>query len=89
MNVILAALTLSVWVGAVMVLVCEDRTDRFLWISVVLALAGAFSSILPLVISLKAAFVTNGILLTLFIVAMETLSEMYRRTVAVAKFRTE
>jgi hypothetical protein len=44
-------LLLAVWVGAIAVLISVDRTEKFLWIPVLLALAGVFSSMLPLAIS--------------------------------------
>lgn len=69
----LVILILAIWVGAIVVLVNVDRADRFLWIPTLLALAGIFSSILPLTIAPYAAIVASGTVLILFIVSMAAL----------------
>lgn len=70
---VLVVLILAVWVGAIVVLVNVDRAERFLWIPTSLALAGVFSSILPLTILPCAAVITSGIILVLFIVSIAVL----------------
>jgi hypothetical protein len=75
-------LLLAVWVGAIAVLVYADRADKFLWIPVLLALAGVFSSMLPLAISPNVAAVTNGALLILFIVSFGGLKKNRRSSIA-------
>lgn len=78
----LAVLLLAVWVGAIAVLVNAERTDKFLWLLVLLAVAGVFSSILPLAITLEIAVVANGATLILFIVLLEILNPKHRLTFA-------
>ena len=69
----LVLLILAIWVGAIVVLINADRADQFLWIPTLLALAGLFSSILPLTITPYTAIVASGIILILFIVSMVVL----------------
>ncbi|HEY5163618.1 MAG TPA: hypothetical protein VII81_11475 [Terriglobales bacterium] len=69
----LVVLILAVWVGAIAVLVNVDRADKYLWIPVLFALFGIFSSILPLAIAPNVAVVTNGSILILFIVSLAVL----------------
>jgi len=82
MSETLAVLLLAVWVGAITVLVKVDRADKFLWIPVLLAVAGMFSSILPLAIPFNIAVVANGATLILFIVSLEVLNPQHRLTIA-------
>lgn len=82
----LVVLTLCVWVGAVAVLVNADRADRFLWVPVLLAVAGVFSSVLPLAISPKLAVVANGAILILFIVSLGVLNTQ-RQIIAATRHR--
>jgi hypothetical protein len=88
MSEILAVLLLAVWVGAITVLLNVDRADKLLWIPVLLAVTGVFSSILPLVIPFNAAVIANGATLILFIVALEVLNPQYRLTIARIRHRT-
>jgi hypothetical protein len=83
----LAVLLLAVWVGAIAILVNAERTDKFLWILVLLAVAGVFSSILPLAITLEVAVVANGATLILFIVLLEILNPKHRLTFARIRHR--
>jgi hypothetical protein len=83
----LAVLLLAVWVGAIAILVNAERTDKFLWILVLLAVAGVFSSILPLAITLEVAVVANGATLILFIVLLEILNPKRRLTFARIRHR--
>lgn len=82
----LIVLLLAVWVGAIVVLIRTDRAEQFLWIPVLLALAGVFSSILPVAISPNAAAVTNGAILTLFIVSLAALGEKRRPSIARVRY---
>jgi len=83
----LAVLLLAVWVGAIAILVNAERTDKFLWILVLLAVAGVFSSILPLAITPEIAVVANGATLILFIVLLEILNPIHRLTFARIRHR--
>ena len=83
----LAVLLLAVWVGAIAVLVNAERTDKFLWLLVLLAVAGVFSSILPLAITPEVAVVANGATLILFIVLLEILNPKHRLTFARIRHR--
>jgi hypothetical protein len=83
-----AVLLLAVWVGAIVVLVNVDRADKFLWVPVLLAVAGMFSSILPLAIPFNIAVVANGATLILFIVSLEVLNPQHRLTIARVRHRT-
>lgn len=84
---VLMLLLLAVWAGAIAVLVCVDRAEKFLWIPILLALAGVFSSMLPVAISPNAAAVTNGTLLTLFIVSFGALEKNRRPSIALLRRR--
>ena len=83
----LAVLLLAVWVGAIAVLVNAERADKFLWLLVLLAVAGVFSSILPLAITPEIAVVANGATLILFIVLLEILNPIHRLTFARIRHR--
>jgi hypothetical protein len=83
----LAVLLLAVWVGAIAVLVNAERADKFLWLLVLLAVAGVFSSILPLAITPEVAVVANGATLILFIVLLEILNPKHRLTFARIRHR--
>lgn len=67
----LVLMLLAMWVGAIAVLVCVDLAERFLWIPVLLALTGVFTSILPLVISSNIAPVANLATLILFVLSLQ------------------
>lgn len=83
----LVVLLLAVWVGAVVVFVNVDRADRFLWIPILLAVAGVFSSILPFAVSFNIALVANGAALILFIVSLEVLKPKYGLAIAPIRHR--
>ncbi|MGA2989923.1 MAG: hypothetical protein ABSD88_05555, partial [Candidatus Korobacteraceae bacterium] len=83
----LVVLLLAVWVGAVAVLVNVGRDDRFLWIPILLAVAGVFSSILPFAVSFNVAVVANGATLIMFFVALEVLNPKHRLTFARIRHR--
>jgi len=81
-------LILAVWVGAIAVLAYLERADKFLWIPVLLAVAGVFSSILPFATSRNLAVITNGVILILFIVSLELLKTKRRISVPVLRRRS-
>jgi hypothetical protein len=83
----LVVLLVAVWFGAIAVLVYVDRADKFLWIPVLCAMAGVFSSILPLTISPNVAVVANGAILILFIVSLEVNNPKHRSTIALVRHR--
>ena len=87
MSETLAILLLAVWVGAIAVLVNVNRADKLLWIPILLAVAGVFSSVLPLAISFNVAVVENGATLILFIVLLEVLSPKHRLTMVRIRHR--
>jgi hypothetical protein len=82
MPVTLAVLLLAIWVGAIAVLVNVDRADRFLWIPILLAVAGVFSSTLPLAVPFNVAVVANGATLILFVVSLGVLNPKYGLVIA-------
>ena len=88
MSETLAILLLAVWVGAIAVLVNVNRADKLLWIPILLAVAGVFSSVLPLAISFNVAVVENGATLILFIVSLEVLHPKHQLTIARIRHRT-
>ena len=83
-----AVLLLAVWAGAIVVLVNADRADTFLWIPVLLAVAGMFSAVLPLAISFNVSVVANGATLILFIVSLEILNPQHRLAISRIRHRT-
>jgi hypothetical protein len=83
----LMVLLLAVWIGAIAVLIYVDRAEKFLWIPVLLALAGLFSSMLPLAISPNMAAVANGAILFLFIVSFGVLKKNRRSPIALMRHR--
>jgi hypothetical protein len=64
---------LAVWVGAIAFLVNVDRADKFLWIPTLLALAGIFSSILPLALAPQTAALATAVILILFTASLAVL----------------
>ena len=79
-----AALLLCVWVLAIGVFVYLNLRDRFLWIPVVLALAGVFASTVSLAIPGATTLVVNGVTLVIFVVSLELLKKK-RRSIAVVR----
>ena len=79
---------LVMWVGAIAILTYAERADKFLWISILIAVAGVFSSILPFAISRNVAVITNGVILILFSVSLKVLNPMHRQTHVVVRQRT-
>lgn len=83
----LIILLLAVWVGATAVLVHTDCAEKFLWIPVLLALAGVFSSMLPVAASPDVAAVANGAILLLFIVSFGVLEKNHRFPIELMRHR--
>jgi hypothetical protein len=83
-----ALLLLAVWAGAIVVLVNVDRADTFLWIPVLLAVTGVFSSILPLAMSFSVAVIANGATLILFMTSLEMLNPQHRLAISRIGHRT-
>jgi len=80
-------LVLGIWVGAIAVLVNVHRVEKLLWIPVLLATAGVFSSMLPFAISPVLAGIANGTILILFLVSLQFLRGKPRLIAAVVKGR--
>lgn len=83
----LVILTLAVWVGAISILVAANLTDQRLWLPVILALAGVFSSILPLAITPNVALVANEGFLVLFAASVVALKLKHRIYIAPVRHR--
>ncbi len=81
-----AALLLVVWALAIGVFVYSNLTYRFLWIQVVLALAGVFGSTFALAIPGDIALAANGLTLVIFVVSLEVLKKK-RRSIALVRHR--
>ena len=81
----LVMLILFVWVGAIAVLVNADRADNLLWIPSFLALAGLFTSMLPLVLDSHTAAFANGFILILFIGSLAVLPRA-RENIAMTRY---
>ncbi len=87
MPVQLILLLLIVWTGAIVAFSYITLCDKHLWIPVLLALAGVFSSLLPLAITPNIALVANAATLILFIVSLERLRPKRRRAIAFVSHR--
>ena len=83
-----AVLLLAVWAGAIVAFVSVERADTFLWIPVLLAVAGMFSAILPLAIPFYISVVANGATLILFMVSLEKLNPQHRLAISRIRHRT-
>jgi hypothetical protein len=79
----LVVLMLAVWVGATGILLTAGPVGKFLWVPVVLAVAGVFCSTLPLTISSNTAVAVNGAILLFFVTAMAGILKQERRLAAV------
>jgi len=71
MSSTLIPLLLAAWVAAIVLFVYIESIDRLIWVEVVLAVAGVFGAILPLVISPYIAFLINATTLIVFIVSLQ------------------
>lgn len=74
MNGTIVVSILVVWVGAIAIFAYAERAERFLWIPILIAVAGVLSSILPFATSRDIAIITNGVMLILFVVSLEVLN---------------
>jgi small neutral amino acid transporter SnatA (MarC family) len=88
MNGTIVVSILVVWVGAIAILAYAERADKFLGISILIAVAGVFSSILPFAISRDAAVITNGVILILFIFSLKVLNPTHHQTRVAIRQRT-
>jgi hypothetical protein len=73
-----AVLLLAVWMVSIGVFVLSNLADRFLWIPVLLALAGVFASVFALVIPANIILAVNVATLVSFIVSLEVLKKKNR-----------
>jgi hypothetical protein len=84
----LILLLLVVWAGAIAAFSYISLSDKYLWIPTLLALAGVFSSLLPLATNSRIVLVANAATLILFIVSLERLRPKRRRAVAFVSHRS-
>jgi hypothetical protein len=80
-------LPLIVWTGLIAAFSYLTLPDKYLWIPVLLALAGVFSSLLPLAINPNIALVANAATLILFIVSLNRLRRTRRGATAFVSHR--
>jgi hypothetical protein len=73
-----ALLLLSAWIVAIAVLVRSDLMDRFLWIPMVIALAGVLGSVFVFAIPAGITLAVNEITLVMFMVSFEVLKKRGR-----------
>lgn len=70
-----ALLLLSTWMVAIAVLVRSDLMDRFLWIPMVIALAGVLGSVFVFAIPAGITLAVNELTLVMFVVSFEVLKK--------------
>jgi len=75
----LVVVMLVLWVGATTVLITAGPVGKLLWVPVLLAAAGVFSSILPLATSSNTAVAVNGAILIFFVATMAGILKQERR----------
>jgi hypothetical protein len=80
-------LLLAVWMVAIGILVYSNLADRFLWIPLLLALAGVFGSIFVIAIPGSITLAANVATLVTFIVSVEVLKKKHRSAMAVMRHR--
>jgi hypothetical protein len=80
-------LLLAVWMVAIGILVYSNLADRFLWILLLLALAGVFGSIFVIAIPGSITLAANVATLVTFIVSVEVLKKKHRSAMAVMRHR--
>ena len=83
----LILLLLVVWTGLIAAFIHVTLSDKYLWIPVLLALVGVFSSLLPLAITPNVTLVVNAATLILFIVSLERLRPKCRGAIALVSHR--
>ena len=81
-----AALLLAVWTIAIAVFVHSNLAEKFLWIPVLLGLAGVFGSIVVLALPANITLTVNLATLVLFAVAVDVLKK-HRPLLDVIKHR--
>ena len=69
------ALLLAIWTVAIGVLIYLNLAERFLWIPVLLALAGVFGSVLAFAIPANITLAADVTTLVLFVVSLEVLKQ--------------
>jgi hypothetical protein len=77
-----AVLLLAVWMVAIGGFVLSNLADRFLWIPVLLALAGLFASVFALAIPASIILAVNVATLASFVVSVEVLKKKNRSWIA-------
>jgi hypothetical protein len=80
-------LLLAVWMVAIGVLVYSNLGHRFLWIPVLVALAGVFGSIFVIAIPGSLTLAANVATLVIFIVSVEVLKKKHRSAMALMRQR--
>lgn len=68
-----ALLLLAAWIIAIAVVVRSNLVDKFLWIPVLIALAGVLGSVLVLAIPAGITLAANEVTLVMFIVSFQVL----------------
>ena len=81
------ALLLAAWMAAIGVFIYSDLADRFLWIPLLVALAGVFGSIFVIAIPGSITLATNAATLVIFIVSVEMLKKKHRSAMAMVRHR--
>lgn len=76
------ALLLIAWTLAIGAFVYSNLAERFLWIPVLLALAGVFGSVFALVVPANMTLAVNEAILATFLVALKVLKSKRRSAVA-------
>jgi hypothetical protein len=82
-----AVLLLVVWMVVIGAFVVSNLADRFLWIPVLLALAGLFASVFALVIPANIILAVNVATLVSFVVSVEVLKKKDRSWIALMEHR--
>jgi hypothetical protein len=82
-----AVLLVAAWILAIAVFVYLNLADRFLWIPVLLALAGVFGSIFVLVVPANITLAINEAILATFMVSLEVLKSKRHSSMAFARHR--
>jgi hypothetical protein len=81
-----AALLLAVWAIAIVVFVHSNLAEKFLWVPVLLGLAGVFGSIVVLVLPANITLTVDLATLVLFVAAVDALKKR-RPLLALIKHR--
>jgi hypothetical protein len=79
------ALLLVAWTLAIGAFVYSNLAERFLWIPVLLALAGVFGSVFALVVPTNITLAVNEAILATFLVALKVLKSERRSSMTFAR----